>query len=416
MTSLEAAREAIQWCRTIAECSETPGAITRTFLSKPMHGVHAHLGSWMLRSGMTVHVDAVGNIRGLYPAAPAAPDSPRLLIGSHLDTVPNGGAYDGVLGVAIAVALVQQLKGHRFPFGIEVIGFSDEEGIRFDLPFIGSRAVAGTFDAAWLDRCDRNGIAMREAITTFGLDPSRVADARAGSNAIGYLELHIEQGPTLERLNFPLAVVDAVVGQSRVNIVFTGAAGHAGTTPMRDRRDALACAVHWMSEVERECGATDGLVATVGQIAVRPGAGNVIPGRCEVSLDVRHADDAVRCAALERLEQRAREIAAARRIDVTWEPRFDQDSVPLDQAMRLRLARALEQAGFPAHTMSSGAGHDAAMMASALPTGMIFLRCEQGISHHPAESVREDDVAAALEAGRQFLDDLAAAMADASRA
>jgi allantoate deiminase len=415
MTSLERAHDVIRWCRVVAACSETPGAITRTFLSKPMHEVHAHLSGWMARTGMTVHVDAVGNIRGLYPASlRARADTPRLVIGSHLDTVPDGGAFDGVLGVAIGVALVELLEDHHFPFGIEVIGFSDEEGIRFGLPFIGSRAVAGTFESEWLNRRDGRGISLREAITTFGLDSARILEAKIQSSAIGYLEFHIEQGPTLENLNLPLAVVDAVVGQSRANIVFSGMAAHAGTTPMRARRDALACAAAWIGEVEREANLTDALVATVGQIAVHPGAGNVVPGRCELSLDVRHANDGIRRAALTRLEKAARELASVRCIDLSWELRLEQDSVPLDQAMALRLDRGLEQAGFPAHRMSSGAGHDAMIMASVMPAGMIFLRCAKGISHHPAESVSEADVAAALDAGRQFLDELAVVIADVS--
>ena len=208
----------------------------------------------------------------------------------------------------------------------------------------------------------------------------------------------------LDDLNLPLAIVDAIVGQTRVDVVFTGMANHAGTTPMATRRDALAGAAEWITAVEREAGATAGLVATVGRVHVEPGAGNVIPGRCELSLDVRHASDAARKTAVEQLESAARNIASRRRLEVSWEQSLDQSSVPMDSALASVLTGAVEQAGFVPHRMSSGAGHDAMIVASRMPAAMLFLRCEKGISHHPAESVREEDVAAALEAGRRFLD------------
>jgi allantoate deiminase len=410
MTTYEQAREVVRWCRLLAECSETTGAITRTFLSAPMHEVHDRLSAWMARAGMTVRVDAVGNIRGVYPAA-ASPEpsrAARLFIGSHLDTVPNAGAFDGVLGVVLAVALVEMLDGRRFPFGIEVVGFSDEEGVRFGVPFVGSRVLAGTFERDVLGLRDGRDQTMEEVIREFGLDPQRI-EAEQAAGAIGYLEFHIEQGPVLDNLNLPLAVVDTVVGQSRVDIAFTGVAGHAGTTPMKARRDALACAAVWISEVEREANLTAGLVATVGRLDVEPGAGNVVPGRCRLSLDARHPDDRVRTAAVARLKKAAHDIALRRGLETSWEQRLDEDSVPMDAAMASILDRALERAGFPAHRMPSGAGHDAVMLAGRMPVGMVFLRCANGISHHPDESVRVDDVAAALDAGLQFLDELARA-------
>lgn len=413
MTPHEQAREVIRWCRLLAECSETPGAITRTFLSEPTREVHARLTAWMARAGMTVRIDAVGNIRGVYPAAITARSTRvgRLFIGSHLDTVPNAGAFDGVLGVVLAIALVEMLEERRFPFGIEVVGFSDEEGVRFGVPFIGSRALAGTFDPGFLGRRDQHNRTMEQAIRDFGLDPRRIGDERV-ADAIGYLEFHIEQGPVLDNLNLPLAVVDVIVGQSRVDVVFIGTASHAGTTPMKTRRDALAGAAVWISDVEREAGIMPGLVATVGRVEVEPGASNVVPGLCRLSLDVRHPDDTARKAAVSRLAKTAQDIAALRGLKVAWEERLDQGSVPMDAAMASMLDRAVEEAGFPAHRMSSGAGHDAMMLAGPMPVGMLFLRCEKGISHHPGESVREDDVAAALDTGRRFLDDMARADAN----
>jgi allantoate deiminase len=409
MTSLEQAREVIRWCRQLAKLSEDPTNITRTFLSKPMRGVHTALAGWMARVGMTVRVDAIGNIRGVYP--PGLPPAsgvavPRFYIGSHLDTVPNGGAFDGVLGTVLAIALVELLGGRRFPFAIEVVGFSDEEGVRFETPFLGSRALAGTFDMALLDRTDVTGCSLRDAIRRFGLDPNRIPDAKASDSALGYLEFHIEQGPVLDALNLPVAVVDVISGQTRAELTFDGAAGHAGTTPMKMRNDALAGAAEWVTEVEREALTATGLVATVGRIAIEPGAANVVPGRAVLSLDVRHSEDRTRSSAVERLLQAAKEIANRRGLKLTWEPRLDQPSVAMDADVVAMLEFALEQPGVPAHRMSSGAGHDAMILAAIMPAGLLFLRCEGGISHHPAENVREEDVAEALETGMKFLNQL----------
>src|SRR5688572_9122846 len=223
MTSIEQAREVIRWCRQLAKFSEDRNAITRTFLSKPMRDVHTSLAAWMARVGMTVRIDAVGNIRGVYPprvsSGPVAPVR-RFYMGSHLDSVPNAGAFDGVLGTVLAIALVELLNEKRFSFAIEVVGFSDEEGVRFGMPFLGSRAVAGTFDTALLERTDEAGRSLRDAIKNFGLDPNKIPDAQAPAAALGYLEFHIEQGPVLENLNLPLAVVDVISGQSRAELTF----------------------------------------------------------------------------------------------------------------------------------------------------------------------------------------------------
>ncbi len=409
MTSTEQAGEVIRWCRRLAKLSEDPNAITRTFLSRPMRDVHTALATWMAKLGMSVRVDAAGNLRGVYPARTAqAPASavPRFYIGSHLDTVPNGGAFDGVLGTVLAIALVELLGARRFAFAIEVIGFSEEEGVRFGAPFLGSRALAGTFDSTLLDRTDEHGRSVREAIRHFGLDPGRIPDAEAPAGALGYLEFHIEQGPVLENLNLPLAVVDVISGQSRAELTFDGVAGHAGTTPMHMRKDALQGAAAWIAEVERLALATPGLVATVGKISVAPGAGNVVPGRATASIDVRHADDRIRTQSAERLAKAAEEIASQRGLKMTWEPRLDQASIAMDDSMVAMLERALERTGAPRYRMSSGAGHDAMVLAAKMPAGMVFLRCEGGISHHPAENVRDGDVAAALDAGVAFLNEL----------
>jgi allantoate deiminase len=405
MTATDQAGDVIRWCRQLAKLSEDGNATTRTFLSKPMRDVHTSLAQWMAAVGMTVRVDAVGNIRGVYGAT--AQQAPRLYIGSHLDTVPNAGAFDGVLGVVIGVALVGSLNQKRLPFAIEVVGFSDEEGVRFGAPFLGSRALTGEFDEGLLERRDQTGKTVRDVIRAYGLDPGRIPDAKASPGALGYLEFHIEQGPVLEELDLPLAVVDVISGQTRAELTFTGCAAHAGTTPMKMRRDALAGAAEWIAEVEREAVATSGLVATVGQLTVEPGAGNVVAARAVASLDVRHPADAIRKAAAERLRTSAEGIATRRGLKMTWEPRLDQPSVSMDASMAAMLERAVEHGGVRPHRMPSGAGHDAMVLASKMPAGMLFLRCEKGISHHPAENVREDDVAAALEAGSRFLEELA---------
>lgn len=403
------AREVIDSCRLLAGFSEQPGRTTRTFLSPPMREVHAFLGSWMQRIGMTVQVDNAGNLRGVYPAASAG--APRLFMGSHLDTVYDAGAFDGVLGVIVAVALVDLLQHRLLPFSIEVVGFSEEEGVRFGVPFIGSRALAGTLDADVLGRVDTSGRSVTDAIRDYGLDPSCIANARADDQALGYLEFHIEQGPVLDSLSVPLGIVNAIAGQSRLAVTFTGTASHAGTTPMHARRDAVAGAAEWISGVETVARRTPGLVATVGHLRARPGAANVVAGVCEASLDVRHVSNEARVTAVETLRWSAHQIGARRDLGVQVETHLDQPSVSMNAALVAALERAVAAQGLPIHRIDSGAGHDAMILAGRMPAAMLFLRSPGGISHHPDEAVAEDDVAAALRTGMAFLDDLAGARA-----
>jgi allantoate deiminase len=384
-------------CRLLAELTEEPGFTTRTFLSEPMHAVHGYLRTWMENAGMSVMTDHAGNLRGLYPSARTS--SPRLFIGSHLDTVPRAGAFDGILGVVLGVALIERLGGRRLPFEIEVIGFSEEEGVRFGVPFIGSRALIGDIDDELLTR-------IAGAITAFGLDPSRIGEARVSGDAIGYLEFHIEQGPVLESLNLPLGVVEAISGQSRLDLLFEGMANHAGTTPMNLRRDALAGAAEWITTVELEARAVPEAVATVGRVTVSPGASNIISGSVKTSLDVRHAMDEVRHGLVARLLGCAEQIAARRCLTVSWEQRLDQPAVAMDSNLVKLLERSVEHSGRPVHRMASGAGHDAMIVARRMPAAMLFLRSPGGISHHPDESVLAEDVAAALDVGMEFLKEL----------
>lgn len=398
------ARKVIGLCRRLAEFTEEPGHITRTFLAAPMRDVHGELGGAMQKLGMTVTVDAAGNLRGLYAAE--KPGAPRLLIGSHLDSVPHAGAFDGVLGVVMGVALVEALAGRRLRFSLEVVGFSEEEGVRFGVPFIGSRALAGTVDDALLERCDPQGLSVADAIRSFGLDPARLPEARMAGDTLGYLEFHIEQGPVLESMNCPLGVVEAIAGQSRLNVEFRGQAGHAGTTPMNLRRDALAGAAEWITQVESIAGGNGGLVATVGRIEAEPGAGNVIAGAARASLDVRHTSDVSRRAALARIQEAARQIAERRRLTVEWKQNMGQAAVAMNPEMTKMLESAVAAAGNPVHRMPSGAGHDAMILAAKTPAAMLFLRSPGGVSHHPEESVLPGDVAAALSVGLNFLEEL----------
>jgi allantoate deiminase len=388
-------------CRLLAEATEEPGFITRTFLSEPMHAVHAHLRGWMERAGMSVTTDHAGNLRGLYPSA--QPSSRRLFVGSHLDTVPRAGAFDGILGVVLGVALIERLEGRHLPFAIEVIGFSEEEGVRFGVPFIGSRAFIGDVIG---DIDDQLLTTIAGAITAFGLDPKRINEARASDDALGYLEFHIEQGPVLDSLGLPLGVVKTIAGQSRFDVLFEGQANHAGTTPMNLRHDALAGGAEWINTVEREARAIPGAVATVGRVIVSPGASNVIPGSARMSLDVRHSIDDTRHHLVTRLLHCAEQTAASRCLTVSWEQRLDQAAVAMDSALVEMLERAVAGTGHPVHRMSSGAGHDAMIVARRMPAAMLFLRSPGGISHHPDESVLAEDVDAALEAGMRVLEEL----------
>src|SRR5713101_5006098 len=272
----ERARQVISRCETLARFSEDFAGTRRTFLSAPMHDCHREVSCWMKALGMSVTVDAVGNLRGFYPGA--SPGAPRILIGSHLDTVPNAGAFDGVLGVVLAVGLVESLGGLKLPFGIEVVGFSEEEGVRFGVPFIGSRALVGRVDDELLGWKDERGISVRKAIQDFGLNPNEIYEAALSDDILGYIEFHIEQGPVLDHLGRPLGVVEAIVGQSRLEFTFSGQANHAGTTPMNLRYDALAAAAEWIVAVEKLAQGTPGIVATVGFVEAKPGATNVIAG------------------------------------------------------------------------------------------------------------------------------------------
>jgi len=371
-----------------------------------MRECHSEIARWMEPLGAEVRIDAAGNFRGIY--AGIQPDAPRLLIGSHLDTVPNAGAFDGILGVMLATALLEGLHGRRLPFGIEVVGFSEEEGVRFGTPFIGSRALVGRLDEGLLSVCDVQGISVKKAIENFGLRPEEIPQAELKNDVLGYLEFHIEQGPVLEKLNLPLAAVEAIAGQGRLEFSFVGRANHAGTTPMHLRCDAVAGAAEWIGAVERTAGETPGLVATVGKIEARPGAVNVIAAEARLTLDVRHRSDETRTRAVNVLIRQGHEIATRRGLTVRENVLLSQNAVAMDSFLTREIERAIVKTGCKPHTMVSGAGHDAMILVEKVPAGMIFLRTPGGISHDPAESVAVEDVERAIECGLHLLDQLAA--------
>jgi allantoate deiminase len=399
------AEEIVARCKVLAAFSEAAGSTCRTFLSAPMRDCHREITKWLRAAGAEVTIDAAGNLRGLYSAVQSG--ASRLLIGSHLDTVPNAGAYDGVLGVLLAVSLLESLNYRRLPFAIEVVGFSEEEGVRFGLPFIGSRALVGTLDADLLSRLDANGISVRSAIENFGLNPAEIPLAVVSEDALAYLEFHIEQGPVLESLRLPLAAVEAIAAQTRIEFTFVGRANHAGTTPMHLRRDAVAAAAEWIVAVERAALHEPGLVATVGQIEARPGATNVIAAETRVTLDVRHKSSDIRDRAARDLAQAAIEIAGRRGLFLRQNVLLNQSAVEMDTFLVDQIEQAIHATGCRPHRMASGAGHDAMILAEKIPSAMIFLRSPGGISHDPAESVEIEDVAKALDCGWHLLDQLA---------
>jgi allantoate deiminase len=389
-------------CRAIAGFTETSGGITRTFLSEAMRECHRYLRQKMESLQLQTRVDAAGNLRGLYPGTRV--DAARLVIGSHLDTVPNAGAFDGVLGVVLGLALLKALDGRRLPFEIEVIGFSEEEGVRFKVPFIGSRAFTGTLDDTLMKREDAAGISVASAIDHFGLDRSLLANAVFSPRTRAYLEFHIEQGPVLASIGQPLAIVDSICGQSRATVVFEGQANHAGTTPMRFRRDALTAAAEWITAVEANARNIEGLVATVGKLDIASAATNIVPGTVTASLDVRHSKDDTRQAGLANLLRIGEQVAATRGVRFSHSVQSDQNTVPMNRALVELAAKSLRACGIPPSPMTSGAGHDAMIVAPFIPSVMVFLGSPNGISHHPDETVLPGDVALALHSGLHFLD------------
>ena len=364
-----------------------------------MRRAHAQVTEWMEAAGFACRVDAIGNLFGRREAA--EPPARTLLVGSHLDTVPNAGKFDGILGVLLGIAVGEALREDQvdLPFALEVVGFADEEGVRYGMPFLGSRAASGCFDERLLERRDATDIPMSTAIRNFGGDPQQIpAAAYRPEDLVGYLEAHIEQGPVLRPAQGMLGVVEAIAGQTRVDIEFQGRAAHAGTTPMDQRQDALVAAAQLVVAAEQLARSTPGLVATVGKLEVTPNAANVIPSRAVFTVDVRHGVDEVRQRVVASMLDQARALATERGLTCHVAARDEHAVVETDRFLTGLLEEAVSDAGVECRRMVSGAGHDAEIMAAVTPAAMLFLPCHDGISHHPDESVAPEDVSLALEA------------------
>lgn len=390
----------------LARCTSEPGKLTRLYLTPAHAAATKMVAGWMEQAGMTVTLDAAANVVGRYEGM--RPGLPAVLLGSHIDTVRDAGHYDGNLGVVAAIEAVGALHraGERLPFALEVVAFGDEEGVRFPSKLTGSRAVAGTFDPQTLDVVDAQGVHLEAALRSFGCDPAAIPTiGRRPEDVLGYVEVHIEQGPVLEQLKLPVGVVTAINGASRFRIEVTGHAGHAGTVPMALRQDALTAAAEMILAVERRAaGAADqGLVATAGAIEAVPGAPNVIPGKAIFTLDIRAPVDADRFKAIEDLVATFATLAARRHVRVKVEKFYDEPAASCDAALIGGLAAAVGRARIEPHLLPSGAGHDALAIATLCPIAMLFVRCRGGISHHPAESITTRDADVAMNVLLDFL-------------
>lgn len=377
----------------LGEVTDEPGHLTRWFLSPAMDRVVTMVFGWMKEAGLKVSRDGWGNVLGRLPCVEE--NSRVLLCGSHLDTVRNAGKYDGPLGVLLGVAAARILleAGAQLPFHLDVAGFSDEEGLRFQATYLGSRALTGRITEADLELRDEHGHRLGDVV-----DPPDTLPAPyyRQNELLAYLEVHIEQGPVLEAAGYPLGVVTGIAGQTRAKVRMTGRADHTGTCPMNLRKDALPAAAEMVLAAEQLARGTKGLMATVGQIKVEPGASNVVPAVAELTLDVRHLDDGRRSRAISMLEMGAREIAEQRGVGCEWSIVQNGESVPCDLGLREVLFDAAWELSIPVLQLPSGAGHDAAVLSQVAPVGMLFLRSPGGVSHHPDETVLEQDVADAL--------------------
>ncbi len=398
----------LERAETLARFSEQADGVTRTYLTPQHREAGEHILGWMMDAGMEAGFDALGNVVGRYGGA--APDAPVLMTGSHMDSVVDAGKYDGVFGILTAIECVADLhaRGKRLPCALEVIAFGDEEGVRFGVTLIGSKALAGSFDPAWLDQRDANGVSLREAVAAFGGDVNGIASLqRDPAKVAAFVESHIEQGPVLLNEGLAVGVVTSIAGATRVRVIVEGLAGHAGTVPMPGRRDALAAASEMVLAVEAHCAArAETLVGTVGKLTVAGGgATNVIPGEVEFTIDLRSGNDALRLAALSELEALCRAVAARRNVALTWEPFFHLSAAPCDARIQAQFADSVRGEGAVVRHLPSGAGHDAMVFAGKVPIGMLFVRCGNGgISHNPLETMTAEDAGTATAVLLRFLE------------
>jgi allantoate deiminase len=384
----------MQRCDALARHSELPGGLTRVFLSPQARAAADLVLGWMREAGMQARLDAIGNAVGRYEGE--RPGLPCLMLGSHLDTVRDAGKYDGMLGVVTAIECVGALhrSGRRLPFAIEVAGFGDEEGVRFGTTLLGSRAVAGTLDARVLEARDAQGVSIAEALRGFGLKDDVSSVRRRPGELLAYVELHIEQGPVLEAEGLPVGIVTAINGFSRLRVTLRGEAGHAGTVPMKLRRDTLAAAAECVLAVERVARARPQAVGTVGRIEAKPGAINVIPGEVQFTVDLRAPEDAVRQDAAAAIRTEVALIGESRGVAFEIEVLQELGSSACSPWLMAQLERAVESEGLRVLRLPSGAGHDGMALKAVADIAMLFVRCKGGVSHNPAESITEADAAA----------------------
>ncbi len=413
-----AVKKLVGMLEQLGRVTDEPGRLTRTFLSPAMRRANELVGGWMREAGLTVREDTVGNLIGRCEAE--NPQAKTLLFGSHLDTVRDAGKYDGPLGVLLPLVVLGELRRRNvaLPFAVEVIGFSEEEGVRFASAYLGSKGYCGKLTARDLKLRDAGGLTIRDAIVGWSalsstrskrleVKPLHLKPAHKRSELLGYVEVHIEQGPVLEAKKMAAGVVLAIAGQSRFKLTWTGQAGHAGTTPMTLRRDALAGAAEFTLGIEAVARQTPGLVATVGMLSIPAGAANVIPGQVVHTLDVRHARDAVRRAALFKIGRLASRIAKKRRLEVGWQRTQNNGAVDCSPALTARLERSVRAVQGKSLSLVSGAGHDGVVMSTLTPIAMLFVRCRGGLSHHPGEHVTAADLGVALDMMTNFLQRLA---------
>ncbi len=396
----------MQRCDALARHSELSQGLTRVFLSPQSRAAGELVLGWMREAGMQARLDAIGNALGRYEGE--RPGLPCLMLGSHLDTVRDAGKYDGMLGVISAIECVDHLRAHgrKLPFAIEVVGFGDEEGVRFGTTLLGSRAIAGTLDPKVLEARDANGVSIAQALREFGLDPEKVhAVRKRRDELLAYVELHIEQGPVLEAEGLPVGVVSAINGFSRLRVTLRGEAGHAGTVPMKQRRDALAAAAECTLAVERLARAQPGLVGTVGRIEAKPGAINVIPGEVQFSVDVRSPEDAAREQAVAAVRTEIALISENRKIRFEIETLQELGSSACAHWLMGQLEQAVRAEGLRALRLASGAGHDGMAMKAVADIAMLFVRCKAGVSHNPAEAISPEDAGTGARVLYRFMHD-----------
>lgn len=410
-----AAARVVERSQRLAECSDSDAGLTRLFCSSAMADAHARLGGWMNEAGLRVRADAAGNLIGRRGADAAR----KLLIGSHLDTVVNAGKYDGALGVLLGVAVSELCRDGEcdLPFALDVVGFSEEEGIRYQTPYIGSRAIAGDLRLGdpLLERLDDRGVRLGDALASFGCDIAQLnAAAYSPAEVLAFIEPHIEQGPVLEQENRPVGVVEAIAGQTRACFRFIGETGHAGTVPMGARRDPLPAAARFVVAVEQIALTRAGTMATVGRMDLLPNVANVIPEQVAVRIDLRNADDTHREACFVAIHRAAMKLAEERGVECRLEWVEQQKATPCDGGSVDLLAACVADEGIAPKRMVSGAGHDAVVMASRFPSSLLFVRCRGGLSHHPDESATEDDILVALRVLWRAVVRLAARHRDAS--